>query len=259
MPVTQKPSQYFGHRNFTRKYLLAFMTKMNDIFIERYKGDGTVHKYIRVPLQFAQASVQYKASTSQQTIKTFNDLKIEIENVLPRMAVSLTGLDINTAKQLNKHTRFKGAAAENQVETMPSPVPYTISLEVTAIAKSMDDIFQIVEQVIPRFRPSQNINVKNITGYDSDSLAITLNSLSFDVPEELSMFEKRMVTATFDFVMDANYYAIKINKGIIKTIQTDVGLKTDDSFTKFNRFVLTGENIETPEIFDLKVEVLREV
>lgn len=234
----------FYSRNTTRKYIVAFMDFFQNISIERLTTDPVsgqmVHKYIRVPVMWATTEKWLQVLNSTTARKGFEPdridrIPVEIEWVLPRIGVSMTGLTYDTTRHIGKQNRIESYMNKNvsgSIKTIYAPVPYNLELELTAVTKNANDLFQIMEQIVPFFSPSLSINVKPFNGNDeSESVPVVLTGVSPEMEEEIMETDERIFKMSFTFTMKINYFLpdrIDVGK-IIKRINTNYSVVTNDT------------------------------
>jgi hypothetical protein len=244
-----------GHPNITRRLLTAFMEFFTYVELERYSSSFTQRKLQKVPIQYCATDKWfqiYNSSSARKQMNMDNNIApVEMQWVLPRLSVNLMNIVYDTERHLNKGIKLPSANdTAGQRSTVYAPVPYNLEIELSAIAKNIDDIFQIMEQIIPYFSPTMSIDVK-ITDDITDSVAVGLNSVSFDFPQEVNESEERLFIVTYGFTMRGNYYFDKQTGKIITTtfnnlsnptLDTNVPIGIDGTQTLFAQFVNNSYN-----------------
>jgi hypothetical protein len=238
--------QYYAHNNITRKMLLAFMDFFTDISIERYNPDLTSRRLQTVPVSYIQTDKWlqiYNSSSARKQMDLDNNIApVEMQWVIPRLSVNLINVLFDTDRHLNKLKQIK--LANNDV--VFAPVPYNLEIELSSITKNLDDSFQIMEQILPYFSPGMSIDVNVIEG-NPESIPITLNTVSFNFPEEISELEERLYIVTYGFTMRGNYYFQKSTKTRIDHHIVNVNSNNTEPFdgtiTLFSQYV---QNALTP-------------
>jgi hypothetical protein len=193
---------YF-HHNTIRKYTTSLLKIFNDIEVPRFKEDGSVQKVINVPIKF---STMERAVTLIEDEHTANGVN---SNVLPKMALSLNSMSKDTARDTNKYARDTYYDVDGvPVKYNMNSVAYSFSYTLHIIARTMSDLTMIVEQILPLFRPTYNIRIKELDiKEETTSIPVSLDGVSFDFDydgDEDS--DIRMVTADIDLTMRGNLY-----------------------------------------------------
>lgn len=250
MPITETPTLYSGNNFFTRKVLATFLNFFaSRIYVERYDEAGDIFKYIRPPVHHANRSrfiTLTQGSNQSNTFNVDNLNALDLNYILPRMAVSITGMNYNPERRVSKFQRVKACAYDEVDGTLArvlSPVPYTLSLDLSILTKSIDDTFQIIEQIVPYFTPSLSFDVKFIEGFAPESVSYTLTSVSPDSNDEYGVTDERVFLSTLNFETNVNYYYIKRDSSIIKKIIADYYLGKDEDYERIQRFEFNADNL----------------
>ena len=245
--------EYFGHNHITRKLLLAFMDFFTQISIERYNPDFTSRRIQTVPVSYIQTDKWlqiYKSSSARKQMDlSANIAPVEMQWVIPRLSVNLINVLFDTERHLNKVQRINVFAQDEtgKARTMFAPVPYNLEIEVSSITKSLDDSFQIMEQILPFFSPGMSIDVNLVSEDIPESVPIVLNTVNFTFPEEIAEAEERLYIVTYGFTMRGNYYFQNSNKSRIESSSININISNtiafDGSLTLFSQYV---QNALTP-------------
>jgi hypothetical protein len=236
---------YAAHNNSTRKLLLAFMDFFTDISIERYNPDFTSRRLQKVPVSYIQTDkwlqIYNSSSARKQMDLEANIAPVEMQWIIPRLSVNLINVLFDTARHYNKIKQIQLADG-----TMVfAPVPYNLEIELCSITKNLDDSFQIMEQILPYFSPGMSIDV-NVIENNPESIPITLNTVSFNFPEEIAEAEERLYIVTYGFTMRAQYYFPNVNQSRIEHSTINVSatnIVIDSTQTLFTQYV---QNALTP-------------
>lgn len=252
MPITSKPAVYYGHQFTTRKIINAFMDFLGqNLFVERYDENGLPFRYIQVPVQYARREYQVdmiKATNQKHATGDTTNL-IDINRLLPRLGVNITTITYDGERRMQKKKRQRGSVfdgSQSSLITVPAPAPYNIEIEVSILAKSMDDTLQIMEQVFPYFSPTLSLNLDLVPGFETESIPFSLVSVVPETNDELSINESRVLISILAFNCKANYYFFKRDVGIIKQIIANLhmgqGSGVDETFQKFKQYQLDADN-----------------
>lgn len=239
---------FYGHRNITRRVLVSFLDFLSSFTVEKYRYDSNTgefqsRKFVRVPVQYASRDAWLQVVRSASARKSYDpgvDNRIEVEWVLPRISANVTGFTYDTQRKISKQNRIPDMRYEltDKLNTY-MPVPYNLDVEVTAIARTMDDVLQITEQMLPFFSPSMSIDVNVLPDQASESIPIVLQSCSPDFPDEVSEDEIRLFQMVFSFQLRMNYYLPKRVDPFVKSIETN--FLDRESELKFSQYIQTAE------------------
>lgn len=213
-------SHYFYH-----KILNSSIKIFGKLFsnIEIKKGN----ELIRVPISY---------SAKDKIVQKYNqylsqDEKDELTITLPRMGFLMGDPSIDKTRQLNRvHKIYPNKNKDKKTSSFNS-IPYNVPFYLSIITKNSDEMFQIVEQIVPFFSPDFSITVRDVPEleletdyiYKIDSISQEQNSYdgTFD--------ERRLIIWTISFVCELNLYFPVIDSKIIKKIIID-GFQ-DDTLT----------------------------
>lgn len=216
--MLNQPKFYWGT---TRKAIVAFGNLFNNISIMREDSKGK-EKTVKVPVGYGPkdkflARIQEQPDLNQRTVAI----------VVPRMAFEMGSLQYDSSRKLNSNNRTS-ASVNGTVIRKYSPVPYNLNVNLYVYTKSQDEGLQIIEQILPTFRPSYALSMNSIPelGLQED-LHIILDSVSMEDNYEGDLSEKRSVIWTLSFTMQLNFHprADDTQHGLIK--RTEVGIFSD--------------------------------
>ena len=146
---------YFSH-GIIRKHVIVFGSMFNDITIER-KNAGTRVQTLAVPIAYGPKQkflVRLEADPN---------LDREIAISLPRLGFELAGITYDPSRKLNSTQKNSYVFSDKTLlRTQYTPVPYNIDFILSIMVKNADDGTQILEQILPYFKPEWNISVNLI-------------------------------------------------------------------------------------------------
>lgn len=216
--MLNQPKFYWGT---TRKAIVAFGNMFNNISIMREDAKGN-EKTVKVPVGYGPkdkflARIQEQPDLSAKTVAI----------VVPRMAFEMGGIQYDSSRKMNSNNRTS-ASVNGTVIRKFSPVPYNLSVNLYIYTKSQDEGLQIIEQILPTFRPSYALSMNAIPEFGlEEDLHIILDSVSMEDNYEGDLMEKRSVIWTLSFTMQLNFHprADDSQRGLIK--RTEVGIFAD--------------------------------
>jgi hypothetical protein len=188
-------------------------------------------------------------------------IPVEIEWALPRIGVNLVGMSYGSERHIGKQSRVIeytdnwATSASAPQGNVYAPVPYNLEIELTAIARNLNDIMQITEQIIPFFTPSLSLNIKVFQDKVSESVPVVLTGVAPDIEEDFSEADERVFRCVFNFTMKVNYYLPKRLDKVITKVETNIG--DDVTNHNFNQYIqraeLDGPEGTYPEVIDITV------
>ena len=168
---------------------------------------------------------------------------------LPRMALTLNGLQYDSTRKINRLAKQVTQLTEITNAEQYPPVPYNYAFTLHIMTKTVDDYFQIIEQIVPFFNPVRNIDVVEILGSQPSSIKVSINDIQFEPDMDFEQSgDMRLVRGSISFNLQGNVYMpIRTTNTIIHEIYVRYysSLKADsDNFDEF----LIGQLDEDPEI-----------
>jgi len=259
MVMVSRPLEYFGHRFITRKAVAAFIEFFsNKIFVERYDENGAIQAVVQPPIQYSNRSRVFDIYRAVNDNK-FSNANVTVNNILPRVSIFVTSMAYAGERKLNKYKKVRGVEATD--DTLPrtiTPVPYKLDVEVSVLTKSIDDMFQIIEQIVPFFTPQFPFELRLIDNFDAEPVVYTLNSVTPSGEDEYGAMDPRIFETILSFSVDINYYYIKRDGKLIRDIILNFYNKEPDgSAIKFQSYELTENSLSTTvetAIEDLDIE-----
>ena len=213
-------SFYFGT---IRKYVIAFGNLFNDIYVQRLDSNGNRIQTLAVPLAYG--------PKEKWLVRLVQDPKLDddVAITLPRMGFEITSLTYASQRKLSstiKNSRLKTSDLD-RVETQFVPVPYDINILLSIFVRNADDGAQIVEQIVPYFRPEFVTNVRLIPemGIVSDT-PVVLQDVSIEDTYEGDFDTRRALIYNMNFSMKAYFYGPVSNSGVIKRTIIPIAVDT---------------------------------
>lgn len=237
--------QYYSWR-ITKNAISAFETIFTDIKIIR--EDGNQPRYISVPLYWSLSSKNVQIDESDYDLDDSKKDRVNIETTLPvpAMAILFKGWEFDNNRSLNRveytsDNITNKTYSSNITQTEKMPVPYNVNLSLLIKTKYLNDMFDIIEQIIPLFMPSRNLQVKTRDLMESESIKIKLTGVNLDdVNSEISESDsQRLFTASLDFILYLNYYMPNKLEEYISDLVTDIQISNEVESTLLKKQSLT--------------------
>ena len=211
--------QQFYHETM-RKIVVSFGTLFNNIQIVRKNSAGTVVQAMKVPLAYG---------PQQKFLARLNAdpaLGAKVAVTLPRLGFEMTGISYDPTRKLNRVQKFRKVKTSSndadKLDTQYMPVPYNINFTLYAMAKNSDDALQIVEQILPFFKPDYTLTINDMAdmGIKRD-VPIILNDVSYEDNYQGDFTERRAIIYTLGFTAKFYLYGPVTSSSVIKTVQVD--------------------------------------
>ena len=161
---------YFNNEAL-RKLVVGFGTLFNDIRVT--KGDNEQKQY-KVPLTYSPKEKFIRRIQEPSTIS--EDTRTRI--TLPRMGFEMVGMNYDPTRHRNKLS--KATFLDGTGETANSAyaeVPYLVNFGLYTFSRTIDENFQIIEQIAPYFSPEFIIKLNMTSVNKKVAVPIILTSI----------------------------------------------------------------------------------
>ena len=230
------PANYF-FADTIRAVMIGFGNFFNDLFVIRYDEKGEPIKQIQVPLKYGPRMKSH-------------DFRVEHENrkkyyiQLPNMVYRKTGMSFASERYsgagesrgfYSKYFEVNGVdyLMANKFWADVHPVPYNITISMEAKCEHISDANQIEEQVLSRFAPEAYFDLKEFWFINKRrSIKMKLDSISEEMSQDFGEEDKREITVSFEFTIEAWLYKTIRETFIIDEIVTQLGVNGDKEYWK---------------------------
>lgn len=210
----------------TKKYIALFGTMFNKINIARYDATtGSEVQKMTVPISYG----PYQKFLARVIQDPGLDRKTAI--TLPRMAFEITNMQYDGSRKLNSVKKINGQVSENDSSKSFQYVgaPYNIDFSLYIMTKYAEDGTQILEQILPFFKPEWTNTVKLIDNIDPLDIPLILNSVSTEDLYESDFETRRSLLWTLNFTMKGWFFGPQREKKVIKFIDVKSYTSLDSS------------------------------
>jgi len=238
---------YFYH-GAIRNTTAIFGNLFNNIYVLRKHG-SVVKNQERVPLAY---SPKQKFLARLEQLPDVDGVKQG--PILPRIGFEITALTYDAERQFNKNDFCLADSTDPEQRTkVYNPVPYILSYQLIIIAKTEDDMFQIVEQIAKIFKPSYTLDILPIPGRTDidDKIKFKLTSIGPSDDFEGDFQSRRIIMYTLDFDAHINIFDEVKDGGDGPVIKTaTIAFKDFTINTETYGTVTAAVNPSTAEITD---------
>jgi len=206
-----------------RKYIIMFGRMFNDIDVVRKDKSGNAVQSIRVPIAYGPKE-KFLARLNQDP-----NLDRKVATQLPRLAFEITDMTYAAGRGLNKLQRNTGISSNDQSKVSQfTPVPYDINITLYGMFANNEDAVQVVEQILPYFRPEFTHSVKLVpeTGHYYD-IPTVLQGMSIEDSYEADFQTRRAIIYSFNFTVKGYIFGPVSTKGVIKRTVVDIGIPSE--------------------------------
>lgn len=215
----------FGHwyNSSLRRYIVLLGDLFSHIQIARWRED-TGLKYIKVPITYA-SKEKFLSQLGKWTAIQSTENKAKIETVLPRMNLHLVDMQYNAMYKTTQLNRTKSYKTPSKITSQYNPTPIKMIFELGIYTRNQDDMYQIIEQIVPYFQPHFNTTITEL--YDKDTsfnrdVRIVLQSFSQDEAVDGDNITRRRLEWSLMFEVNGWLYPpVAEVDGEIRTIYLD--------------------------------------
>jgi hypothetical protein len=210
-----------------RKLVIAFGSIFNEIYISRKNADGTEEKKIKVPISYG---------PKEKFVRKIRELdeggagRSSVEVILPRMSFEITSMVYDTTRKMNSLNKMYSVRDEKQgtLSYSYSEVPYTFEFGLNIMNRSIDDGYQIIEQILPFFTPDFTVSM-NFTELDKKiDVPIVLTSVNTIEDYEGELNERRLITHSLIFQAKSYIFGPIKTSGLIRQVDLTFRELTDE-------------------------------
>lgn len=215
----------FGHwyNSSLRRYIVLMGDLFSHVQVARLRQDQGL-KYIKVPISYA-SKEKFMMQLNKWTAVQSTEDKAKIETILPRMNLHLVDMQYNApykTSQLNRTGSYKNGT---KTISQYNPTPVKMIFELGIYTRHQDDMYQIVEQIVPYFQPHFNTTIKELYPNDiqfTRDIRIVLQSFAPDEAIDGDANTRRRLEWSLMFEVNGWIYPPVANiEGEIKTIYLD--------------------------------------
>lgn len=225
MPIS---TTYFYHEH-VKKVTAAVGYLFSKIKIQK-KVDGKKTKQIEVPLVYSNKEKWWKIINNPSSIQEENPnlYKVIVQKEVPIISYYLLNIEPDPQRQVSTNV---GLAIGNSILKQRCPILYNFEVRVTSTRN--DDLWQIIEQILPWFTPSFTFNIDDVQSPKiTSSYKMTFQSMDKNDEYEGAYDENnRFLSRTLTFQVEGYLYGpVSSDNAIIKDIDISLGEKDDDSY-----------------------------
>lgn len=210
---------YFFH-NLTQKYILAFGDLFTNIQVQKLGEDNKPQSMITVPCTYSN-----KEKWAQRMLDDPDHTRQDALT-LPRIAYTMTDMSYDSNRKLARNTTMKYAHdVSESIRAHPfsyTPVPYQLSFTVDVVTKTQNELYQILEQIIPAFVPDIVIRVKSISENVDFDMPVSFGGVFYSDTYDGQFEQRRQITATLNFTVKTYYFAPVNSRNIILDVKVPV-------------------------------------
>ena len=201
----------------TKKYIALFGSIFNKISITRDDQAGNEIQRMIVPISYG----PYQKFLARINQDPFLSRKTSI--TLPRMAFEMSKFEYDSSRKLGstKKISSSAAAASGSSSFQYTPSPWNIQFNLYIMTEHAEDGTEILEQIIPFFKPEWTTTVKLIDNLDPIDIPLVLQSVDIQDIYEDKFEVRRTLMWILTFSMKCWFFGPNREKKVIKFMDSD--------------------------------------
>lgn len=215
----------FGHfyNSSMRRYIVMMGDLFSHIQIMRKRDDKI--ELSKVPISYASKERFMEKLNKINSVNSEHNVA-KVETILPRMCLNMVDIVYNATYKTNIQNRAIGTK-QGSINTISqyNPTPVKMIFELSIYTRHQDDMFQIVEQIIPYFQPHFNTKITELHTNDikfERDIRVVLQSTAIDETVETDSYSRRRIEWSMIFEVNGWIYPpVADIEGEIKTIYLD--------------------------------------
>lgn len=209
-------NNYYFH-DLTQKYILIFGSLFSDMKVQKIGIDKKSASMITVPVNYA-AKEKYA-----QRMEDDPEQKRQTAIVLPRMSYQLTDISYDSERKIARNNKLTIDRDVNSklAKQIYTPAPYQLTFTLDIVTKTLNELNQLIEQIIPAFQPDFVVKIKALDDVTFD-MPISYGGLFINDSYDGDIGEDRQITATLNFTAKVYYFAPINKKNIILDVNVPI-------------------------------------
>lgn len=230
------PANYF-FADTIRSVIVGFGNFFNDLYVIRYDEKGEPIKQIQVPLKYGPRMKSHDFRVEQESGKKYY---IQLPNMTYRIDnIAFASDRYSGAGEsrgfYNKYFEVNGIdyLMANKFWADVHPVPYNLTITMEAKTEHISDANQILEQILVRFAPEAYFDLKEFWFINKRrSIKMKCESSNIEMTQDFGEEDKREITVSFSFSIEAWLYKPIRETYVIDEIITKLGVNGDKDYWK---------------------------
>lgn len=232
--------EFFYHQGI-KKVISVFGSLFSDVVIKT--GEN---KIVKVPIHFSQKQKFIEVLTHNEDVR---DMYVGI--ALPALGFEITNFAYSPETMTNPMNVQHQIRNHDSVDFMFTSLPYTIGIELFLATNTIDEAYQIIEQILPFFTPQLTVTMTDIELHNiKTNITFDFTALSQDIQYEGPFDEQRIILFNMSFSAHTKLHSNPRSIARIKDVIIE--MKEKDHMEMFDRLV--GTRNENNDQFDWRNE-----
>jgi hypothetical protein len=212
------------YHNTIANVIKSVFATFDNIVIARNYSDETFQHY-KVPLYNAGKDIMI--AKFQQTVRNEEENKLgmkerDIRAIFPAMGLSVEGFSLSIDDNRQTHQQLKYVLKDPEDsdvrQYMYNGVPVNMVFHLTIMANKAHEMFNIIENIFARFRPTINISILDTALNIKRDLRIALSQSNVSITKSFEFGKNRILEAELAMMTSFYVYPPIEDQGVIKHI-----------------------------------------
>lgn len=209
------------YHGLTKQIVGQFGAFFSDVHIIRRLHDsvnGKKGQDIKVPISYAPKEKWWQAVTSDPARQK------QVAITLPRMSFEILGYTYDNQRKTTRSKDISCVDENGNKLTMSTPAPWNIEIALYVVGNNQEDVFQVIEQILPLFNPDRTIKLKAVPKMNIiENVPISLSSIAIQDDYDGDYATHRLIVYTLTFTVKMNYYGQIHQNGPIYDVEIGLG------------------------------------
>lgn len=190
--------QHFYYKSI-KKVIATFGSLFSDVVVKTSESRDV----IKVPIHYAHKSKWIESLTVNPDSR-----EMYTDTTLPSLGFEITNFMYNSELMTNPTNIQHIRRNIDDVEFAFTSVPYTIGIELFVATNTVDEGYQILEQIVPFFTPQLTVTIKDIDIYNlNTNITFDLTAVSQDIQYESVFDDTKLIMFNFSFVANTKFHS----------------------------------------------------
>jgi len=225
-----------------RKLVVAFGSLFDEIYVTRKNDTTGTTENIKVPITFSSKEKFLRRLESNSSITD----KVKTQINLPYLSFELTNVVYDRQRKRNKIK--VSSAYDNNTEITSktfSETPVDVQFKVYFYSRSLEEVLQVMEQILPTFNPEFNMRINFNDVFTNINVPISYNEMRLLDDYEGNLGSRRILIVTIAFNA-SSYIFNEIKTGNVPT-STSLNINTllisDEDITPETQSIVINEDL----------------
>lgn len=230
----------------TRRYIALFGSLFNKMSITRSDNTGTPIQSLVVPIAYGPYQKFLAKITQDPNLNRGSAI------TLPRMSFEITSMSYDASRKIGSLNKSVSGGSGGTQTFMYAPTPYNLEFSLYIMTKYAEDGTQILEQILPFFKPDYTFSARIIDNQPAVDLPLVLNSVSVEDIYDGDFETRRSLMWTLSFTFKCVFFGPERQGKVIKFAKANVhtSMETDSYVSEeiIERPGLTTEGLPTTDV-----------